>query len=168
MERVKETCCGSANSHFPFFLSLVFPYPTRQQDTNNRSATAATSRFMMMMLMISMPTTIYLMSLEKFRLATTALLSLVLLTTSVRSMEFADDAAPLTSSSSTPILLPRLAVGSEPQITSNTSSSSTRLQLSDEQLRWAVDLAVSRLAASSSGIVHLILLFFASLLGLKM
>ena len=82
------------------------------------------------------------------RLAATALLSLILLATTsvVRSIEIIDQTSdePITAP---PILMPVSPVAPDVHF-ANTSS--VPLPLTNEQVRWAVDLAVSRTAGTTS------------------
>lgn len=85
---------------------------------------------------------------DESRLAATALLSLILLATCARSIEIIDQTPGPTPS----ILLPVIATPSAPDVQVNRSSvqQQQQLPLTNEQVRWAVDLAVSRMAGTTS------------------
>jgi hypothetical protein len=91
-----------------------------------------------------------------FRLATATLLSLVLLAVSVTSIEIDDSVTEFISSSGQqqenpfPIALPPILPVTNVPTTTDNSSASFLLSLTNDQVRWAVDLAVTRLAGSDT------------------
>jgi hypothetical protein len=86
------------------------------------------------------------------RLAIAALLSLVVLAVASIEIDDSPSAGLLTSSGrENPIALPAiLPITDAPTTTTGNSSTTVQLPLTNDQVRWAVDLAVSRLAGSDT------------------